>query len=55
MMAKMGHNEKFLACLLPKKKVVPSLLSLFNKHIYEMIDTFMNTWPIFQLSHLKTS
>jgi hypothetical protein len=36
MMAKMGHNEEFLACLL-KKKVVPNLLSLFNEHIYEMM------------------
>jgi hypothetical protein len=36
MMAKMGHNEEFLTCFL-KEKVVPNLLSLFNKNIYEMM------------------
>jgi hypothetical protein len=36
-MVGMGHNEEFW-----------NLLRMFNKDIYEMIDAFMNTRPIFK-------
>jgi len=47
----MGHNKKFL--IVYYKKIIMNVFVLFNKNIYEIIDAFMKTIPIFKASHSK--
>ncbi len=49
---RMGHNEFFWNISIVDK-VSMNLLKMFNKSIYEMIDTFMKTRSIFQLPHFR--
>jgi hypothetical protein len=51
-MVGMVHNEEFWN-LSPLERLELNLLRMFNKNIYEMIDAFMNTRPIFKPSHSK--
>ncbi len=48
----MGHNEFFQNMSIPDK-VSMNLFRMFNKSIYEMIDAFMKTRPIFQPPHFR--
>jgi hypothetical protein len=48
----MGHNLNFKTCPL-QKKFTMNLPKLFNKNIYEMIDTFIKTITIFKPLYFK--
>jgi hypothetical protein len=41
-----SHKEEFWN-ILPANRMALNLQRLFHKVIYEMIDAFMNSWPIF--------
>jgi hypothetical protein len=45
-----SHKEEFWNNPLPNRTTF-NLQRFFYKVIYEMIDAFMNSWPIFELSH----
>jgi hypothetical protein len=46
----MGHNEKFWN-MSTTNRVSMNLPKVFSKNIYEMINSFMKTKPIFQPPH----
>jgi hypothetical protein len=48
----MGHNEE-LWSMFTIDRVSMNLPKVFNKNIYEMIDSFMKTKPIFQPPHFR--
>jgi hypothetical protein len=48
----MGHNEEIWNVFITNR-VNMNLLKVFRKNIYEMINSFMKTRPIFQPLHSR--